>query len=61
VLAAISGFSNPTLTGYLQGRTRNIHGQIRIARAFCRLSGQRIRASEFWGELWAEADMEGAA
>jgi hypothetical protein len=56
-LAAAAGFSNPTLTGYLQGRTRNIHGQIRIVRAFRLLTSRRIPAADFWGDLWAERDL----
>jgi len=57
VLAANSGFSNGALTGYLQGRCRNIHGQIRIAKAFRKLTGQRLRGDQFWGDLWAEHDI----
>jgi len=58
-LARASSMASSTLSCYLSGRTRNIHGQIAIARAFRRLSGQRIPTAEFWGDLWAEAEMRG--
>ena len=43
-----------TLSDYIAGRIRNIHGQIDIMLAFCDLSGQSLKVSEFWGELAAE-------
>jgi hypothetical protein len=54
-LAFAAGFSGPSLSGYLTGRTCNPHGQIRIVRAFRRLTGRRISAATFWGDLWAES------
>ena len=54
ILAAISGVPKSSLSDELAGRRKNIHNQIKIARAFRKLSGQRITSAEFWGDLWAE-------
>jgi len=54
-LASIAGIAQSTLATYLAGNRRNPHGQIRIAAAFRKLTGQRISTVDFWGDLWAEA------
>ena len=62
-VARAAGFSGPALSGYINGRTRNVHGQIRIVRAFHKLTGRRISAVKFWGDFWAGVDLvkEGAS
>jgi len=57
-LAATSGFSNAQLTQYVKGTCRNALGQARIVAAFRRLTGKRISSAKFWGDLWAEKDMD---
>ncbi len=42
-----------TLSDYLAGRIRNIHGQINIMLAFCELTGKTMTVRAFWGELTA--------
>jgi len=58
VVARAAGFSACSLSEYLTGKRRNVHGQHKIAAAFRRLSGQYIPTPEFWGDLWAEAEMK---
>jgi len=63
VLAAAAGIAQSTLTGYLTGQRRGIHGQLAIADAFRKITRQRLDAAEFWGDLWADSNegKEGAA
>ena len=53
-LAARARISPSTLSDYLAGRIRNVHGQFRIHRAFCNLTGGELTAREFWGKLLAK-------
>ena len=53
-LAEAARYSPQTLSDYLAGRNRNIHGQIEIALAFARLTGLTVTFDAFWGSLWAE-------
>jgi len=57
MVARAAGFSACSVSEYLTGKRRNVHGQHKIAAAFRRLSGQYIPTSVFWGELWAEANL----
>ena len=54
-LAKLAGISQGTLSTYLAGKRRNALCQLRIARAFRKLSGQKISTVDFWADLWAEA------
>ena len=55
-LAKAADMAQSTLTGYLNGQRRGIHGQLAIADAFRRLTRQRLDAAEFWGDLWADTN-----
>ena len=57
-LANLAGVPKSALPDELAGRRCNIHNQIKIARAFRKLSGQRITSAEFWGDLWAEKALD---
>ena len=51
-LAGASGIAPSTLTHYLTGYRKNVGTQVRIVRAFRRLTNTRISYSDFWGDLW---------
>ena len=50
-LATEARISPSTLTHYLCGETRKRDGQSKVAQAFRRLTGIRIKFSDFWGLL----------
>lgn len=52
-VAARARIARSTLSDYLAGRTRNIHGQINIMMAFGDLTGKVVSMRDFWGELAA--------
>lgn len=52
-LARVAGMKPSTLSDYLSGRIRNVHGQIDIHGAFCKLTGTEVGLREFWGDLLA--------
>ena len=54
LLASAADMAQSTLTGYMNGSRRGIDGQLAIADAFRRLTRQRLDATEFWGDLWAD-------
>ena len=56
-VARAARFSPGSLSDYLAGKRRGVLGQLRIAVAFRKLSGQKISTADFWGDLWAEADI----
>lgn len=51
-LADAAGLAPSTLTNYLTGHRKSAETQVRIVRAFRRLTRTRIAYSEFWGPLW---------
>ena len=53
-LARAAGMAQSTLSCYLSGRSRRAVGQVAIAAAFRRLTGNWITSEDFWGDLWAE-------
>ena len=52
-LAEAAGIAASTLSDYLAGRIRNIHGQLSIMLAWCSLAGRQATLREFWGGLLA--------
>lgn len=52
-LARAARIQPSTLSDYLRGRISNIHRQIDIHQAFCKLTGTEIALREFWGDLLA--------
>jgi len=48
-----------SLHGYLSGKRRGIGYQLTIADAFRKITGQRLDASTFWGDLWGERAVKG--
>lgn len=52
-LARAACMKPSTLSDYLSGRIRNVHGQIDVHGAFCKLTGTEVGLREFWGKLLA--------
>jgi len=50
-LADAAGVHQSTLSNCLAGRSRNLAMQIKLWRAFAKLSGSRATLREFWGDL----------
>lgn len=53
-LAKVAGMPQSSLHGYISGKRRGIGYQLAIADAFRKITGQRLDASTFWGDLWGE-------
>ena len=53
-VAGRAGMAQSTLSDYLAGRIRNVHGQIDVLLAFTALTGESMTVREFWGSLTAE-------
>ena len=53
-VARAAGMHESSFSNYLAGRRRDARGQLRIVEAFARLTGQRLRARVFWGDLAAK-------
>lgn len=50
-LARRAGIRQTSLSQHIHGRRRNLIVQVRVWRAYCRLTGERVTLSEFWGPL----------
>ena len=51
VLAEEAGYTRGTMSDLLSGRNRSARGQRRVLEAFRAMTGTRVRADRFWGDL----------